>query len=285
MLILLCLLTALAPAPLNGQEFSASTPPKGRYLLRVFPKAFFTSAYFSNDGRALNLDRTTGLLYVEMPVQVQYGVTGALAVGAIVPLSWTYQEVRPEIRKDPVHRLAVREFWLTVQHRWLALPFISSSSLRIKIPLADKEAWEDGLRVGDGQVDVYPAYYFDYYSIEHYWFAELTLGYKYRFRSGDIKPFDEMNFRSVVGFELWGRPKMDVFLFADLTRFRNGDYGETDVFFEKEGSLHTFGYGVSFEPYPLSQIYIDTAGDFSGRNRYRGMRWTVGLRTAFGSGG
>ena len=286
LLFFLLLMPALAPAPLPGQEFGASTPPRGRYLLRVFPKAFFASAYFSDDGRALNLETTTGLLYVEVPIQVQYGVSGALAVGAILPLGWTYQEVRPEIRKAPVHRFAVREFWLTVQHRWLALPFISSSALRVKIPLSAKEPWEDGLRIGDGQVDVYPALFFDYSSTEHYWFTELTVGYKYRFGKGETKPFDELNLRTVLGFELWGRPKMDVFLFADLTSFLNGDFGETDLlFFEKKGSLHTLGYGVSFEPYPLAQIYIDTAGDFSGRNRYRGMRWTVGLRTAFGSGG
>ncbi len=274
-----------SPTSTRAQEFGASTPPKNLFFLRVFPKAFFTSARFSDEGKALNLDTVTGLLYVEVPVQVQYGVTGSLAVGAIVPLGWTYQEVAPGMGRDPIHRFAVREVWLTVQHRWWTLPFISSSSLRIKIPLADKEEWEDGLRIGDGQVDVYPSYFFDYFSIDHYWFAEFALGYKYRFKSGDIKPFDELNFRSVLGFELWDRPKMEVFVFADLTRFRNGNYGETDpLFFENDGSLHTLGYGVSLEPYPLAQIYLDTAGDFSGRNRYRGMRWTVGLRKAFGSG-
>jgi len=94
-----------------------------------------------------------------------------------------------------------------------------------------------------------------------------------------------LNIRSVVGLEIWDRPKLDFFLCADLTRFRNGDYGEIDgvpEFFENEGSLHTFGYGVSLEPFPLMQIYLDTAGDLSGRNRYRGMRWTLGFRQVFG---
>lgn len=284
-LLLLASLLLLSAGSLHAQEFCASTPPKGRYLLRAFPKAFFASAYFSDKGRALNLDTVTGLLYVELPVQVQYGITGSLAVGAILPLGWTYREVLPEIREDPIHRFAVREVWLTLQHRWWTLPFISSSSLRVKLPLSDKKDWEDGLRIGDGQVDVFPVYTFDYASADHYWFTELSLGYKYRFKNGAIKPFDELNFRSAVGFELWGRPKMDVFIFADLTRFRNGDYGETDrAFFDEEGSLHTLGYGVSMEPYPLGQLYMETSGDFSGRNRYRGMRWTVGLRRAFGKG-
>jgi hypothetical protein len=255
------------------------------YPVPRFPKAFFAGAYFTDEGKALNLDRVTGLLYVELPVQVQYGITGSLAAGAILPLGWTYQEVLSDIGKDPIHRFAVREVWLTLQHRWWTLPFISSSSLRVKLPLAEKEDWEDGLRVGDGKVDVFPVYYFDYTSADHYWFTKLSLSYKYRFKNGEIKPFDELNFRSVAGVELWGRPRMDVFIFADLTRFRNGDYGEArQEFFEEEGSLHTLGYGVSMEPYPMGQIYIETAGDFSGRNRYRGMRWAMGLRRAFGSG-
>jgi hypothetical protein len=284
-LVLLSLALILAPASICAQEFGASTPPENRFFLRVFPKAFFTSDRFSDEGKAVNLNTVTGLLYVEVPVQVQYGVTGSLAVGAIVPFGWTYQEVEPGIRRDPIHRFAVREIWLTVQHRWWTLPFISSSSLRIKIPLSDKEEWEDGLRIGDGQIDLYPSYFFDYFSEEHYWFAELALGYKYRFKSGSIKPSDELNLRSVLGFELWAPPKMEVFVFADLTRFRNGDYGEADrMFFEEDGSLHTLGYGVSLETDSLVQIYLETAGDFSGRNRYRGMRWTVGLRKAFGSG-
>ena len=280
---LILLLLFLLPTFLQAQEFGASTPPKGRYFLKVFPKVFYTSAYFSDAGRALNLPEVTGLLYLEIPVQVQYGVTGSVSLGAIVPFGWTYQEVQPTIREDPIHRFTVREFWLTLQHRWWTLPFISSSSLHVKIPLADKRDWEDGLRIGDGQIDVYPQYYFDYFSNTRYWFTRLTIGYKYRFKNGDIKPFDEMHFKSLVGLEIWDRPKVDFFIFADLTWFRNGEYGEIDrEFFEEEGSLHTFGYGVSLEPYPLMQIYIDTAGDFSGRNRYRGMRWTLGMRQAFG---
>ena len=282
---------ALSSPPLQAQELGASTPPRGRFIVRVFPKAFYASAYFSEEGKALNLETVTGLLYVELPLQVQYGITGALAVGATLPLGWTYQEVRPEIREDPVHRFAVREVWLSVQHKWWTLSFIStssltcSSSLRVKIPLADKVEWEDGLRIGDGQVDVYPSYFLDYIGDERLWFTELALGYKYRFKNGDIKPFDELNFRAVLGLGLLDDGKMDVFVLADLTRFRNGDYGSTDLaFFEREGSLHTLGYGVSLKPNSEVQIYLETAGDFSGRNRYRGMHWTVGMRKYFGSG-
>jgi hypothetical protein len=152
-------------------------------------------------------------------------------------------------------------------------------------PLAHKEDWEDGLRIGDGQVDLHPAYIFDYRSVTRYWFTELEVGYKYRFRGGDGKPPDELNLRWIVGFELWGRPRMDVFASGDFTRLRNGDYGDRELrFFERDGSLHTLGYGVALEPYPLGQVYVSTAGDFSGRNRYRGMRWTMGFRRAFGLG-
>ncbi len=83
-------------------------------------------------------------------------LTGALSIAAIVPLEWTYQELRSDIRPDPIHQLTIRELWLTAQHQWLTLPFVSSSLLRIKIPLSKKKDWEDSLRIGDGQVDVYP---------------------------------------------------------------------------------------------------------------------------------
>ncbi|MFC1477504.1 hypothetical protein ACFL6L_03445 [candidate division KSB1 bacterium] len=282
--VIILLVLFLIPSFINAQEFGASTPQKGMYLLKIFPKIFYTSAYFSDAGKAMNLPTVTGLLYLEVPVQVQYGLSGALAVGAIVPFGWTYQEILPTIREDPINRFTVREVWLTVQHRWWTIPFISSSSLRVKIPLADKEDWEDGLRIGDGQVDVFPVYYFDYYNNTNYWFTKFNIGYKYRFKNDDIKPFDELNFKAVLGYEVWERPKLDFFIYADLTRFRNGDFGEINrEFFEEEGSLHTYGYGVSLEPYTLMQIYIATAGDWSGRNQYRGMRWTLGIRKALGS--
>lgn len=280
------LLLLLIPGSAPAQEYSAAAPPRGRFLLRSFPKAFLTSAYFSDEGRALNLDTVTGLLYVELPVQVQYGLPWGFSLSGTLPLGWSYQEVVPEVRKDPVHRFAVREAWLMLQHRWWTLHFTSASLLRLKIPLAHKKYWEDGLRIGDGQVDLHPAYIFDYRSVTRYWLTELEIGYKYRFKGGDGQPQDELNLRSTLGFELWGRPRMDVFVFGDFTRFLNGDYGDRELrFFKRDGSLHTLGYGVALEPYPLGQGYVSTAGDFSGRNRYRGMRWTLGFRRACGHGG
>ena len=275
-LVFVLLIFILTPFDTHAGEFDASVAPDGRYLLRINPKIFFTSAYFSDKGRALNLEEVTGLLYFEVPVHVQYGLTGSLSIGVMMPLGWTYQEVFPW--QDPKSRLTVREFWLTLQHRWWAMPFISSSSLRIKIPLFKKKDWEDGLRIGDGQVDIYPAYYFDYYSKTRYWYTELTIGYKYRFKTGNNKPFDELNFKSLLGYELLPDLQMRFFLYADLTAFRNGDFeGDNPKFFEQEGSLHTFGYGVSLWPRPSMRLEIATGGDWSGRNQYRGMRWMVGI--------
>jgi len=276
--VFVLLMLIFTPVNTHAQEFGASVAPEGRYLLKIYPKIFFTNAYFSDEGKALNLETITGLLYFELPVQVQYGLTGSISIGVILPLGWTYREAQPYIRRHPIDRLTVRELWLTVQHKWWTLPFISSSSLRIKIPLAKKDDWEDGLRIGDGQVDVYPVYYFDYFSKTRWWYTELTIGYKYRFKSGNIKPFDELNFKSLLGYELWPKPQMRFFIYTDLTRFRNGEFGENNLeFFEQEGSLHTFGYGVSFKPFPLMQMYIATGGDWSGRNQYRGMRWILGI--------
>ena len=158
------------------------------------------------------------------------------------------------------------------------MAFTSSSSLRIKIPLADKKEFEDGLRIGDGQVDLYPVYYFDYFSRNHYWFSELALGYKYRFKSGDEKPFDEGNARLHLGYELIPDFRMRFFLIADLTKFLNGDFpGPDRPFHQHEGSLHAFGYGMSLWPRPSMRLEITTTGDWSGRNQYRGMHWLVGI--------
>ncbi|MCK4351102.1 MAG: hypothetical protein KAX13_09590, partial [Candidatus Krumholzibacteria bacterium] len=70
------LLTACIPAGLHAREFEASVAPEDRFLFKVYPKFFFTSAYFADDGRAYNLPGVTGLLYFELPLQVQYGITG-----------------------------------------------------------------------------------------------------------------------------------------------------------------------------------------------------------------
>lgn len=271
-------LLLLMPAVTSAGEFDASVAPRHRYLLKIYPKLFFTSDYFSNEGKALNLDKVTGLLYLEVPAHLQYGLTGSLSIGMIVPLGWTYQEVRPDIRRDPINRLTVRECWLTLQHRWLTLPIISSSSIRIKIPLAHKKDWEDGLRIGDRQVDLFPVYYFDYFSKTQFWYTELALGYKYRFKTGTMKPFDELNFKALLGYELLPDLKIRFFIYADLTAFRNGEFGKNNLeFFQQEGSLHTFGYGLSLWPRPSMRLEIATAGDWSGRNQYRGMRWMIGI--------
>jgi hypothetical protein len=266
----------LAPGRARSGEFEASLAPDGRYLLKIYPKFFFTSAYFSEEGKALNLPDIAGLLYFELPVQIQYGVTGSLSLGAILPVGWTYQE--EDLRPDPIHKLAVREFWLTLQHRWLTFPFISSSSIRLKVPLAKKEAWEDGLRIGDGQVDVYPVYHFDYFNDKAFWYVQATAGYKYRFKKGNYKPFDELRFYSRGGYELFQDLRMRFYLYADLTEFRNGEFsGDDPDFFEREGSLHHFGYGMSFWPRPSFRLEFTTGGDWSGSNQYRGIHWVVGI--------
>ena len=280
--IFILLILILTPIATQAGEFDASVAPKGHYLLRINPKIYFTSAYFSDDGKPANLDTVTGLLYFEVPVHVQYGLSGALSIGAIVPLGWTYQEIQSDIRPDPIHRLAVRELWLTVQHRWLTLPFVSSSSLRIKIPLSKKKDWEDGLRIGDGQVDVYPIYYIDYFSKLHYWYTELTIGYKYRFKTGKIKPLDELNFKAQLGYELIPDLQVRFFMYVDLTEFRNGEFeGGTLEFFEQEGRIRTFGYGLSLWPRPSLRMEMATGGDWFGCNQYRGMRWLVGITKIF----
>lgn len=269
-----------APLSVCAREFEASVAPDGRFLVKMYPKFFFTSAYFSDEGRACNLPGVTGLLYFELPLQVQYGLTGSLSIGAVLPVGWVYQE--EELREDPLMRLHVRELWLTIQHRWLTFPFVSSSSVRIKVPLADKKDWEDGLRIGDGQVDVFPIYHFDYFSESMFWYVEFSIGYKYRLKSDDYKPLDELRFHARGGYELFQDLQMRFYLFADLTKFSNGEYPRQDrKFFQHDGTLHSFGYGVSLWPRPEFRVELTTGGDWSGSNQYRGIRWTIGVSRIF----
>jgi len=266
---------ACSSSPRAG-EYEASTAPDGRYLLRVYPKFFYTSAYFDDAGRARNLPDVSGLLYFELPVQVMYGITGSLSIGAIVPFGWTYQE--EETRSDPVNRVAVREFWLTLQHKWLTFPFVSSSSLRVKVPLMEKKDWEDGLHIGDGQVDIFPAYHFDYFNQTHYWYVQFGAGYKFRMKKGGYKPCDEIRFYGQGGYELFPDLRMRFYLLADLVKFSNGDFPEVDrEVFEHDGNLHSFGYGVSLWPRPTFRVELTTLGDWSGTNQYRGIRWEIGI--------
>lgn len=266
----------VAAATASGTEFEASTAPDGKYLLKIYPRFFYTSACFDDDGRASNLENVSGLFYFELPTQVQYGITGAFSIGAILPVGWTYQE--QDDRQGSVDRVAVRDVWLTFQYRWLTFPFVSSSSLRVKLPLAEKRDWEDGLGVGDGQVDILPAYHFDYYNQAHYWYLLMTAAYKYRFKKGDNKPLDEIKLYTQGGYELFPDLRMRLYLYADLTRFTNGEFaGDPPAFFEHDGNLHSFGYGVSLWPRPTFRLELTTGGDWSGNNQYRAIRWEIGI--------
>lgn len=264
------------PASVLAAEFEASTVPDGAWLVKIFPTFYYTSAYFSPDGRALNMDKVSGLLYFELPVHVQYGVTGAFSVGTIIPLGWTYEE--EEDRAESVDRFTVREMWFTLKYRLLTVPLIASPSLRVKVPLAEKKSWEDGLRIGDGQVDLFPICHLDYFDQTRYWYVQISGGYKYRFKKETIKPFDEVIFSGRAGYELFPDLRMRLYLCTNLTRFINGDYPEENrKFFEKEGDLHRFGYGISLWPRPTFRVEVTTSGDWSGTNRYRGMWWGLGF--------
>jgi hypothetical protein len=282
--IILAALAALLAAgvftPAAATEFEASTVPAGHYLLKIYPKFYYTSAYFSPGGRALNMEEVSGLLYFELPVHLQYGVTNSFAVGAIIPFGWTYEE--EENRDQSVDRVTVREAWVTLKYRLLTIPLVVSPALHVKVPLAEKKAWEDGLRIGDGQVDLHPLCHLEYYSKTRYWYVQLSGGYKYRFKKEDIKPFDELTFYGRAGYELFPDLRMRFYLYTDLTEFMNGDYpGEDLEFYEMEGTLHEFGYGVSLWPRPTFRVDITTGGDWSGSNRYRGMHWMLGFSKLF----
>jgi hypothetical protein len=275
---------ALLPAAAGALEFEASTAPDGSLLLETYACFFYTSAHFDQNGYSRNLEETTGLLIFRVPVSLQYGVTGAFSVGGILPVDVVYGEAYFEDEDRPLERsrFTVHEVWLTLQYKYITCPFLGAVSLRAKVPLAKKYDWYDGLRVGDGQVDLFPVLHLDYFSRTHYWFIKTALGYKYRFKKDDIKPHDEMRFFAQGGVELFPELKMRLFLLMDLIKFNSGSYPYEDLkFYEKNGDLHAFGYGLSMWPRPTVRIEIATAGDMSGRNRYRGMYWTVGVTKIF----
>ena len=266
----------LISGPAIAADLEASTVPGGHFLLKIRPAFFYTSAYFSEERTARNLTDVTGLLYLELPVQLEYGITNSFAMGAILPLGLTYQEEGD--RDNPASRLTVRDFWITLKYRWLTLPVISATSLRVKVPVAEKEPWEDGLGIGDGQFDIQAVSHLDYFSDTRYWYVQLAAAYKYRFEKDQTKPFDELAFGGRAGYELFPDLRMRFYLYGDLTEFLNGEFASDSLrFFEKEGDLYTFGYGVSLWPRPTFRVDLTTGGDLSGTNRYRGMRWTIGF--------
>lgn len=275
--VLAFLAVLLAPPPAaRASEMEASTAPQGAYLIKIYPKFYYTSAYFDGQGKARNLPDVSGLLYFELPIQVQYGITGRLSIGALLPLGWTYEEL--DVEGTNRSRLAIREMWVSGQYRALTFPLIVSVSTLVKIPLADKEPWEDGLRIGDGQVDVFPVAHFEYDDQTRYWYVQMSTGYKYRFERRGTKLFDEIRFYGQGGYELFPDLRMRFYLFADLTKFVNGEFpGGGTQFFQHKGDLHNFGYGVSLWPRPTFRVEISTGGDWSGTNQYRGIRWELGF--------
>jgi hypothetical protein len=276
----LTVLLLLLPLNSAAREFEASTAPDKKFVLKLFPKFYFASTYFGDDGKARHIPNVPGLLYAELPVQIQYGVTGSFSVGAVLPLGMTYQEELT--RADPVGRFALREAWLTLQHRWLTFPFISSSSIRIKLPLQDKKNWEDGLKVGDGQIDIFPVFHSDYFNQEKHFYCQFSAGYKFRLKTGGYKPFDEIRLYSRAGIELFSELQVRFFLSSDLTWFKNGEYPRPNPpFFEQDGYLTTIGYGVSLWPRPTLRLEVATAGDLVGRHHYRGIRWIIGTTKIF----
>lgn len=275
---------ALAPTTARALEFEASTAPKGGVVLETHAYFFYASAYFDQNGYSRNLEETTGLLIFRVPVYVQYGVTGGFSVGGMLPIDVVYGEAyfEDEDRVLERSRFTVHEFWINLQYKFLTSPFLAAVSLRTKVPLAEKYDWYDGLRVGDGQVDLFPVVHIDYFSRTHYWFIQTAFGRKYRLKKGDIKPHDELRFCAQGGVELFPELKMRMFLLADLIKFSKGSYPYEDLeFYEKDGDLQSFGYGVSLWPRPTIRIEIATAGDLSGKNRYRAMYWTVGFTKIF----
>ena len=281
--VLAVLLAVVALFPASGTdagEFEASTAPDGGYLLQVFADFYYASAYFTEQGCAHNLTDVMGLLNLRVPVWTQYGITGAFSIGAMLPFDWVYSEV--EDSPDGISRFTVHEFWATFQYRYLTCPFLGALSLRVKVPLVDKKAWYNGLRIGDGQLDLFPVGHLDYFSATHYWYVQLAAGYKYRFKKGEVKPHDEVQFYGQGGVELFPELRMRFYLFTDLIEFVNGSYpGEDLKFYEKDGDLHVFGYGVSLWPRPTVRVEMNTAGDWSGTNRYRGMRWSLAITKVF----
>ena len=263
----------------SAREFDASTLPRGRYLLKIYPKIFFASAGFDSESRSVNFAEVSGLTRIEFRFGVYRGITDNLMAGIILPLGYTRSTYSPNLHRERDTSIGLREIWLLVQHQWITLPVISSSSLRVKIPITDKKDFEQGLRIGDGQIDLYPVYYFDWVTPVHI-YLKSEIGYKYRIEKGDTKPSDE--FRAILqsGYELIPQVRLRLFTFSDYTRFF-GDEVEGESVPGTSGYLYTIGYGVEIWPRPGFSMEMSTGGDFMGKNHFRGMRWVIGIGYLF----
>jgi hypothetical protein len=278
------LLFALMPAfsqICTAREFDASTIRRGEHLLKIYPEILFTSAGFDSEGRSIIFPETSGLTRVELRFGMYRGITDNLMAGIILPLGYTRKTYSPHLHRGRDTCIGWREIWLLIQHQWIRLPVISSSSLRVKIPITDEKPFEKGLSIGGGQIDLYPVYYFDMpprHGRSIYFKSQI--GYKYRIKKGDTKPSDEFKAILESGYELIPEVRLRLFTFSDYTRFFGGKVkGERTL--GTSGYVYTIGYGVEIWPRPGWSMEMSTGGDLMGKNQFRGMTWVIGMGYLF----
>jgi len=180
----------------------------------------------------------------------------------------------------------LRNPWLIIKHQFWSEVVHAASSLRIKFPITgfepltdDIEPLADGFDIDDKQLDIYPVYYVDWQmSLGTYIYGEI--GYKYRMKSGNIKPSDELKLIVETGYAIVPGV-LRMFTFSDFTKFFGGKINdEADKL--SEGYLYTIGMGVRFFLRRNLRVEVCSCAAPSGTNQFRSLGGSVGIGYVFG---
>jgi hypothetical protein len=274
--LVLILALGLTSSNCPAVQFDASVPPRGAFYLKMYPRFFVTSAKFDDLGRPINFSHLSTLTYVDTPLELYCGITDSLMAGILLPVGYIR---RNYVSGEISSATQIGNPWLIVKHQFWSEVLYAASSLRVKLPITEIEPLEEGFDIDDKQIDIYPVYYIDWQMpLGTYIYGQI--GYKYRMKSGKIKPSDEMRIVVETGYAVVP-DIIRIFTFSDFTKFFGGEInGEVDR--SSVGYLYTIGAGVRFFLRRNLRVEIFTSADPYGRNRFRGIGGCAGIGCVFG---
>jgi len=266
-----------------AKQFDASVIPKGAVFFKVYPNVLVSGAKLGDSGTSTNFTNASLLSYVDVPVEFYYGLTDSIMAGILLPVGYI-KKTYPE--EPDFSTTKLKNPWLIIKHQFWSEVVHAASSLRVKLPITgsepltdDIEPLTDGFDIEDKQLDIYPVYYLDWMmSLGTYIYGEI--GYKYRMKSGNIKPSDELRVIVETGYAIVP-DTLNMFTFSDFTKFFGSKInGEKDKL--SSGYLYTIGMGVRFFLRRNLRVEVFSCANPLGKNQFRWLGGRVGVGYVFG---
>ena len=273
-------------------QFDASVVRGGKPFFKIHPKVFVASAWFNDEGIGENIPDLSQLFCIDSQLEFYYGITDSLIgiddplmAGILLPVGY----VKSSYDTGGVSSTTkVKNPWIIIKHQFLSAPVMSAFSLRVKLPITEIEPLEisrlnDGSKIecdmDDKQVDIYPIYYVDWL-MPWATYIYTQIGYKYRMKSDEIKPSNELKLVIETGYNI-DPDRIYMFTISDYTRFFGGEInGEKDR--SSAGYLYTIATGIRFFLWRDFQMEILTNATPYGKNQFRGIGGHVGVRCGLG---